>query len=193
MAAYTRNAIKAAYIALLDEQPSGRITVKDIVLKCGINRNTFYYYFQDLAALAEAVAAEDFLLIVQDKLTLHTLDECLEELFRFATDHRSAVLNVYRSINRELFELSQGRSCDHVVSQYLDTILENRRISDQDKQYLQDYLSSTFFGWIMDYLRKGLKPETDGRFQRILELKRGQMEEILDRCEESASGIKPKK
>ena len=56
MAVYTRNEIKTAFVLLLDERPFTKITVKDVVLKCGVNRNTFYYYFRDLPDLAEAVA-----------------------------------------------------------------------------------------------------------------------------------------
>ena len=56
MAVYTRNEIKTAFVLLLDERPFTKITVKDVVLKCGVNRNTFYYYFRDLPDLAEADA-----------------------------------------------------------------------------------------------------------------------------------------
>ena len=60
MAVYTRNEIKTAFVLLLDERPFTKITVKDVVLKCGVNRNTFYYYFRDLPDLAEAVVEEDY-------------------------------------------------------------------------------------------------------------------------------------
>ena len=38
---FTQNAIKQAFIKLLDERPLKQITVKDIVEECGINRNSF--------------------------------------------------------------------------------------------------------------------------------------------------------
>ena len=41
MPAFTRNAIIDAFLQLLDERPLSKITVKDIVDACGINRNTF--------------------------------------------------------------------------------------------------------------------------------------------------------
>lgn len=36
-----------------------QITVKDIVLECGVNRNSFYYYFEDLPTLPEEVLKSD--------------------------------------------------------------------------------------------------------------------------------------
>lgn len=47
MPGFTKNAIKQAFIELLNEQPLNRISVRDIVERCGINRNSFYYHFQE--------------------------------------------------------------------------------------------------------------------------------------------------
>ena len=35
---FTKRAIKEAFVALLDERPLNKITVKDVVEACGINR-----------------------------------------------------------------------------------------------------------------------------------------------------------
>ena len=43
----TKNAIVEAFWQLLDEKPFNKITVKNIVELCGVNRNTFYYHFSD--------------------------------------------------------------------------------------------------------------------------------------------------
>ena len=50
MAQFTRTAIVNSFIRLLNEKPLDKITVKDIVDDCGVNRNTFYYHFQDIYA-----------------------------------------------------------------------------------------------------------------------------------------------
>ncbi|WP_303030813.1 TetR/AcrR family transcriptional regulator, partial [uncultured Duncaniella sp.] len=55
---FTRKAIQETFITLLDERPLNKITVKDIVETCGINRNSFYYHYQDLPALLEEIIAQ---------------------------------------------------------------------------------------------------------------------------------------
>ena len=59
MANFTKKAIEASFIKLLTERPLSQITVKDIVTDCGINRNTFYYYFESIPKLIETVVEED--------------------------------------------------------------------------------------------------------------------------------------
>ena len=41
MANFTEKAIKASFLKLLNERPLTKITVRDIVEDCGINRNSF--------------------------------------------------------------------------------------------------------------------------------------------------------
>ena len=52
-------AIMESLLKLLDERPLNKISVRDIVEDCGINRNTFYYHFEDMPALVEAVVLEE--------------------------------------------------------------------------------------------------------------------------------------
>ena len=53
-----KDAIKDAFWSLLNEKPYSSITVKDIVSRCQVNRNTFYYHFQDIPSLLELVVKE---------------------------------------------------------------------------------------------------------------------------------------
>ncbi|MBR7182023.1 MAG: TetR family transcriptional regulator [Clostridia bacterium] len=51
----TEKAIVASFLKLVAKRPFDKITVRDIVDDCGINRNTFYYYFQDIYAVLEEI------------------------------------------------------------------------------------------------------------------------------------------
>ena len=41
MSGFTKEIIAKTFTELLDEKPMSKITVKDIVERCGVNRNTF--------------------------------------------------------------------------------------------------------------------------------------------------------
>ncbi|MCD7883144.1 MAG: TetR/AcrR family transcriptional regulator [Lachnospiraceae bacterium] len=53
MAMMTKELIIRTVFELLNERPFTKITVKDIVERCGINRNTFYYHFRDITDVME--------------------------------------------------------------------------------------------------------------------------------------------
>ena len=55
----TKNTIIDTFWLLLEEKPYNKITVKDIVDRCQMNRNTFYYHFHDIPELLETAVKND--------------------------------------------------------------------------------------------------------------------------------------
>ena len=51
----TELVIAKAFWQLLEEKPYSKITVKNIVERCEINRNTFYYHFHDIPDLLDRI------------------------------------------------------------------------------------------------------------------------------------------
>ena len=66
MSPYTKQAIKNSFLKLLNERPLSQVTVKAIVEDCGINRNTFYYHFADIASLATEIITDRADSIIQE-------------------------------------------------------------------------------------------------------------------------------
>ncbi|MEG1430525.1 MAG: TetR family transcriptional regulator, partial [Oscillospiraceae bacterium] len=53
MSQTTKKALAASLVRLLSEKPLDKITVVDIAEDCEVNRQTFYYHFQDIYDLVE--------------------------------------------------------------------------------------------------------------------------------------------
>ncbi|KAF1301903.1 TetR/AcrR family transcriptional regulator [Enterococcus saccharolyticus] len=63
----TKAAIASAYIQLCEEKEYAKISVQDIALKASINRQTFYYHFQDKNELLRWVYFNDSLKFLASK------------------------------------------------------------------------------------------------------------------------------
>ena len=59
MATSTKESLGNALKKMLAIKPIDKITVKDLVEECGVNRQTFYYHFDDVYDLLEWVFEED--------------------------------------------------------------------------------------------------------------------------------------
>ena len=55
----TKKVIAYEFKDLLKEKSFNKITVNDIAKKCNINRQTFYYHFQDIQDLVEWICVEE--------------------------------------------------------------------------------------------------------------------------------------
>ena len=94
MAAFTKTAIRNSFIKLLNERPISQITIRDIVDDCGVNRNTFYYYFQDLPQLVETIVNEEADRMIREHPSIDSIEDCLHAIIGFAMENRKDVLNI---------------------------------------------------------------------------------------------------
>ena len=167
---FTKMAIKASFIKLLNERPLNQITVKDIVLDCGINRNTFYYHFPDIPTLAQEVITQEAEEIIKKYPTIDSLEQCLSVAIKFALENKRAVLHLYNSVNRDLYEQYLMNVCDHVVTAYVNTTLNGREVREYDKQLLIRFFKCTCFGQTIEWMNGGMKEDIRIPFQRLCEL-----------------------
>ena len=101
MPSFTRKAIIESFLKLLNERPLNKITIKDIVEDCGINRNSFYYHFEDMSSLVEAIMMEEADKIIDQYGSINSIEECLGVAIDFAVNNKKAVMHIYSSASRE--------------------------------------------------------------------------------------------
>ncbi len=183
MANFTAQAIKASFLKLLNEKPLNKISVKDIVEDCGINRNSFYYHFQDIPTLLEEIIAEQTAEIIEKYPSITSLDECFHTALSFAMQNKKAAYHIFHSVNRDVFEGELMKLCEYAVSTYVHTVFEEPLISDDDRALLIRFIKCEFFGLIIEWLNKGMAGEAVDDLLRITELCRGLSEELIRRSQ----------
>lgn len=178
MANFTRKAIKEAFIELLEERQLSDITVKDIVERCGINRNSFYYHYQDLPALIEEIVKEEAEFIIQSYPSVTSIVKCFDGVTHFASRRKKAIMHIYRSISRDVFEENLMLVCEYFVRCYVEMALEQEAISEEDKKTILDYYKCVCFGLVIDWLNNGMTEEYIQSIRRIFLLKKDLAVEI---------------
>lgn len=180
---FTKNAIKQAFIKLLDERPLKQITVRDIVEECGINRNTFYYHFSDIPTLTEEIMMEEATQIIEKYPNVDSIETCLQALTDFAHQNKRAIFHIYHSVNREMYEHYLWEVCETVVTTYTETLLRNHTVNEDDRRILIQFYKCTCFGLITEWIRTGMHANIEQDLHRLCELRKGIPEEIISRCE----------
>ncbi len=181
MANFTKKAIKDTFIKLLNDRPLSQITVKDIVETCGINRNSFYYHFQDIPSLIEEIVIEETDRIIAEYPTLDTLEMGYNAVIDFAEKNRLAILHIYRSVNRDIFEQYLWKVCDYVVVSFGQTAFSGQPVSEDDRDIIVQCYAAQCFGMVMDWLRSGMKEDVHHKVHRFCELQKGMIEEMISR------------
>ena len=95
MASNTKEALGNALKQMLAVKPIERITVKDLVDICSVNRQTFYYHFDDVYDLLEWVFEEDANKVLPSEVSFSHWREDVLLFFKYLYDNSTFALNIY--------------------------------------------------------------------------------------------------
>lgn len=156
MARHTKRAIIDSFWTLLNEKSLDKITVKDIIELAEINRNTFYYHFDDLYALLYTVFREE------SERYRSNIDEngtFYEEYIRAASifmNNRNAIIHVYNSKSREVLNKYMKDASDDFVSRFVRQKAGKTGLSDEGISYITSFYSYAIAGITMQWVENGM-------------------------------------
>lgn len=148
--------IMAAFWDLLEEKPFNKITVKQIVERCGVNRNTFYYYFQDIPALAEEILNNQIDRLIDRHCRPGSLEECISFTVKFFTDNQQIAMHFYRALPRDIFIRHLDQLLYHLVSEYIENISAALKIKVDNEEIVIRFFKCLLLGVFLDWLDKDM-------------------------------------
>ena len=185
---FTKRAIKEAFWKLLNEQPLNQISVREIVEECGINRNSFYYHFQDIPSLIEEIVMDAANSLIQQYPSIETIDEAIEIAFRFTLENKKAVMHICNSVNRNIYEQYLMRICEYVVTTYFDTVFADAKIDENDRDTIILFVKCEMFGLCIHWINTGMSEKAGVKLNHLLSLCGGLIVEMVQKCQKTASG-----
>ena len=180
----TRTSIMEAFAQLLEERPMNKITVKDIVDRCNINRNTFYYHFPDIPSLLQEIIEEKVNALIESHYSLGRPLDCIKPILEYGAAHKQAVLHVYRAVSKESFLQYIDRLARHMVNEYFNNISKTVTIPNKDAYILSRYYKCIVVGCLLDWLDSAMQYDLESDIERICFLMDGAGEQAIQKSVE---------
>lgn len=155
----TKKALADGFKELLKIKNFEKITIADITSKCGLNRQTFYYHFQDKYDLINWIVYQEGILMVKKDLTIDNWYQKVSELLKTmkkdklfyqttlkdieGTEFSNYLFSVTRDIFIEMF--------DHIHL----TDSSEHSITDNKKYFVAEFLSYGVVGMITSWAKMG--------------------------------------
>ena len=178
----TKNAIMSSLVKLLNEKPLDKITVKDIVEDCGINRNTFYYHYHDIYDLLKDI----FSIETEKALELAGEKKSWQEGFlysaQFILQNKRAVYHVYSSANRDQLERYMYSITGAIMTGFVRRESEGLDASEEDIKLLASFYKHAVVGIYKEWLQNGLKGDPEEFILRIGRLLDGNIRRSLEKA-----------
>lgn len=78
-----------------------KISIREIVEDCGISRQTFYYYFQDIYDLLKWMFEQEALSLLREHADMLTWQDGMLQLLYYLEKNRAVVLCAIKSMGHE--------------------------------------------------------------------------------------------
>lgn len=156
MSKLTKELIRQQCLELLNEKMLDKITVKDIVLACDINRNTFYYYYKDIYDVLE-----DIFNLEREKVIANVTDDTsvydiISQSAGLAVQYRKAIMHLAQSKNNEILVRYFMDVVQNVVRTLVLRREEGKQLSEEGLDYIANFYCYTVVGNFMSWLQEGL-------------------------------------
>ncbi len=188
MAQFTQKAIMASLIKLLNAKPLDKITIKDIVEDCGVNRNTFYYHFEDIPSLVKRILNEETQKVLLDQEEMSSWEEGFIKASNFALENKTVVYHIYNSARREEVERYLSDISGEVIRRYVETEAADISTKEEDRKLIISFYKSALTGMILDWLNNGMKYAPEPMIRRLGVMLRGNVRTAFERVKEENCG-----
>lgn len=183
MTAKLRNAIQESFLKLALRKPVDRISVKEIVEDCDINRNSFYYHFEDLPDLIEKVVEERILNIDELALENKSLQDYSMAVIQAIVNNQELIRNIYNSKSRALFERKLYVITGKLVHEFINSyILPQYDIGQADQETIVRFHRNVLSGYILEWFNSNSRDDLNAQIMRVFELRKGSFETMLERA-----------
>lgn len=157
MSKFTKLRIMDTFLELLNKKSLDKLTVKDIIETAEVNRNTFYYYFEDIYDLLHEVFKKQF----KDFCDETKKETFYEEYIRaadFIMKNRHAMEHVYKSKDRDLIRIYIERVARIFVERFVREAAVSYDLSEEGIEYLTGFYSNAITGNTMHWVEEGMPP-----------------------------------
>lgn len=182
MTTFTKDALVRSFVQLLNEKPFDKITVTDVVRACGVNRNTFYYHFQDLYDLVDELFRTEAEKILEPLTEEFAWQDAVLDATRFVRENQRAVYHLYDSINLDKLEAYLFDTAKSVCDLFIAHEAQGLNVSGKVKGDLSKIYASTIEGLVVYWLRSGMEEDPEAFMGDTLQLLDGTARYVLEKA-----------
>ncbi|MHC1747154.1 MAG: dihydroxyacetone kinase transcriptional activator DhaS [Cellulosilyticaceae bacterium] len=181
MSQTTKKALAAALKKLMEHKTLDKITVKDVVTDCKVNRQTFYYHFQDIYELLGWIYKTEALGGITELKTYDTWQQGFLKIFYYVRDNKAFCMSTLQSLGRDHLENFLYEVVFDLLMGVVNEVAENTPVREHEKEFIANFYSYGFIGLMMSWMRSGMKEDPEIIINDLNKLIEGDIKKAIDK------------
>lgn len=141
---------------LLEKKSFSKVTVTEIITLSKVNRNTFYYHFEDIYDLLRWLLEQEAINIVKDYDSKDEIDMAINFTLSYIEKNRSFLKNILFSVGEKDLRRFFSKDFREIIGNFIKIDEEELgiKINDQYRNVLTMYLTEAIAGLLIESLNK---------------------------------------
>ncbi len=161
MATTTKELIYKTFLELLRQKPFDKITVRDIVERANVNRNTFYYYYSDMYEMLEEIFTVTENQIVETHSNGFRWFIGFSNMLEKAYTNKKIINNICASRSYEYLETYIFKSSKMILTDHVHELAQGRDIPEQTLDFVVSFYHYAISGCLSEWYRTGMRETPD--------------------------------
>nr|WP_122012336.1 TetR-like C-terminal domain-containing protein [Maliibacterium massiliense] len=165
MSPTTKALLAAALKKRMAKKALEKITIKELVGDCGVNRQTFYYHFSDIYDLLGWIFQRELIDALRDARL--PWQEHFAYIFRYMEENRAFCLAAYHSHGREMVERKLYALVSGMLQEVMDSVPLEAAVTRRDKAFIVDFYTYAFIGLLGSWLNCAVRESPQDMTQHM--------------------------
>ncbi|QAT43960.1 TetR/AcrR family transcriptional regulator C-terminal domain-containing protein [Aminipila luticellarii] len=152
----TKNLMADSLKKLMAQKPLNKISVREIVEGCGVNRQTFYYHFQDIYDLLQWIINQEIVSVLGNTENFLTWQEAGIYLLKYLKKNSTIVLCALNSMGRTAIKQLLFDDVLKVATQIITQIASDIDVDEKSFNHVVHYYAVAFGALLEDWLSNGM-------------------------------------
>lgn len=179
MSILTKKALLAAFGELLEEKPFNKITITDLTAKCGLNRMTFYYHFDNIYELMIWGLEMQMREVSKDYISYENWKMGYLRVFYFALERKTYIKKIFQTLEQEHLEHYLNKIVERMVLAVIEDKCGDRLLNEDDKLFTAQICAYVLVGILMSWVSRGMKETPEVMIQRTGRVLDGMIEKTI--------------
>ena len=166
----TKRVISNGFKELMQKKPFEKITISDIANVCGINRQTFYYHFQDKYDLLNQIFYNEAIIPFVNDLTVDNWSKNLLNMLTVVSNNSKFYINALHTSYSSEFQKYMHTVSTKIFSEVIDDASGKKLIENNDKMFIAEFFSYGIIGSFVAWVTKGIKEPPEVIVNHIVDL-----------------------
>ena len=180
MSTLTKKALLVAFGELLEEKPFNKITITDITAKCGLNRMTFYYHFENIYELMIWGPETQMREVSKDYINYKNWKTGYLRVFYFALERKTYIKKIFQTLEQENLEHYLNKIAEEMVLSVIEDKTGSNSLNEDDKLFTAQICSYVLVGILMSWVSRGMKETPEIIIKRTGRLLDGIIEKTIN-------------